>query len=154
MKVNFKVKNDIRYDSLRKFLKMQGLKISQKRMYIIECFLHENKHFTAMDLYQKIQKTMPGIGFSTVYRTLKLLARFNFASERHFRKGMALFEPVNHEKHHDHLICTECGLIIEFSNNEIEKIQDRITRNHRFQATDHKLEIYGICQKCAGKRKR
>lgn len=151
--MNFKIKNRYDYNCLKNFSKKRGLKSSQKRMLIIDYFLKQDKHYSVDELYNHIKNKIPGIGYSTVYRTLKLLAECGIASERHFEKGFTRFEPIHKEEHHDHLICTKCSAIIEFTNQEIEKIQRKIARNFRFFVSDHKLEIYGLCSRCAKKEK-
>jgi Fe2+ or Zn2+ uptake regulation protein len=87
-----------------------------------------------------------GIGFSTVYRTMKLLCESGLVSERHFRDGEALYENVS--EHHDHCICTSCGKIIEFENEKIEELQEAVARKFGFRLVTHKMELYGLCAEC------
>lgn len=154
MKMNFKIKNDYNHKELIKLSKKHKLKSSQKRKFIIDYFLSQNQHLSAEDIYDIIKDRKLKIGYSTIYRTLKLLAECGLASIHHFEKGITRFEPVHKKQHHDHLICTKCGSIIEFANQEIEKIQKRIARKHNFSVSAHKLEIYGLCLKCGRKEKK
>ncbi|MEO0128613.1 MAG: transcriptional repressor [candidate division WOR-3 bacterium] len=154
MKMNFKIKNNYVPVELTKYSKKHKLKSSQKRKFIIDYFLSQNKHLSTEDLYIMIKNKKLKIGYSTIYRTLKLLAECGLASIHHFEKGITRFEPVHKKSHHDHLICIKCGSITEFTNQEIEKIQKRIARKYNFSVSDHKLEIYGLCLKCARKEKK
>lgn len=153
MKMKFKIKNKFDFRLKNNSSKKHRLKSSQKRLFIIEYFLNQDKHYSVEELYNHIKNRMPGIGYSTVYRALKLLVSQGLAVERNFEKGLARFEPVHKERHHDHLVCIKCGTIIEFTNPAIEKIQKKIAINYKFTVTDHKLEIYGLCQKCKKKEK-
>jgi Fur family ferric uptake transcriptional regulator len=154
MKMNFKVTNSYDYQKLQIFIREKGLKSSRKREFIIDYFLKQDKHFSAEELYNKIREKSPGIGYSTVYRTLKLLAECGLASIRHFEEGITRFEPIHQQEHHDHLICTGCKKIIEFKNKEIENLQKKIARKLQFSVQNHKLEIYGLCPRCAKKEKK
>ncbi len=149
MKMNFKIKNSYNYRILNKFIKKYHLKSSRKREQIINYFLALDRHISTEELYNKIKDRIPKIGYSTVYRTLKLLVSWGLATACQFEKGITRFEPVHREDHHDHLICTKCGAIIEFKNFEIERMQIKVADQHKFQIKDHKLEIYGLCQKCS-----
>ncbi len=130
------------------------MKSSRKRKFIIDYFLKQDKHFSAEELYNQIRNKFPGIGYSTVYRTLKLLAECGLASIRHFEEGITRFEPIHQREHHDHLICTGCKRIIEFKNKEIENLQKKIAQKLQFSVQNHKLEIYGLCPRCAKKGKK
>ncbi|MGB9720956.1 MAG: Fur family transcriptional regulator [bacterium] len=152
--MNFKIRKPYDYERLKKLSKKQHLKSSHKRQSIIEYFLTQDKHLSAEELYNKIKNSFSGIGYSTVYRTLKLLVECGLASARHFEEGITRFEPIHPKEHHDHLICIKCGAIVEFANQEIERIQRRIARKYKFRVQDHKLEIYGLCQKCVRKARK
>lgn len=152
--MNFKIKNNYNYDQLVKFFRKHKLKSSQKRKFVIDYFLSQNKHLSTEELYNMVKNRFPRIGYSTVYRTLKLLTECGLVSMHHFGKGITRFEPVHKKQHHDHLICAKCGAIIEFRNQEIEEIQKRIARKYNFIVHDHKLEIYGLCLKCVRKEKK
>ena len=130
------------------FLKQKHLKWSNQREFIVDLFLSTNTHFTTEELYQLARKQLPQIGYATVYRTLKLLAECGLASESHFADQLTRFESTHKHQHHDHLICTKCGKIVEFDCEEIEKMQENIARQKGFKVTDHRLELYGMCRSC------
>ena len=128
------------------FIKTRGLKSTRQRDDIANWFFGVKGHLSADQIYREIQVVSPGIGFSTVYRTMKLLCESGLVSERHFRDGEALYETV--AEHHDHCICTSCGKIIEFENEKIELLQEQVARQFGFRLVTHKMELYGICAEC------
>ena len=130
------------------FLKTKDLKLTEQRKEILKTFMNLSGHISAEDLYQKISKINPKIGYSTVYRTLKLLTQSGLAEEKIFTDKISRYESKHKKPHHDHLICQKCGKIEEFENPEVEKAQERIASKHNFKIKDHKFEIYGICAKC------
>jgi len=122
----------------------KGLRLTQQRLLISEVFFEEVQHHTNIDeLYQHIREKNPGIGYATVYRTLKLLTECGLATSMQFSDGTRRFEPVT--DHHDHLICTECGKIMEFENEAIENLQDEVALSFGFSLTSHTMELYGVC---------
>lgn len=133
----------------RKYISQQGLKLTRQREAILDEFLRTAAHLSTEELYLKVRKKHPHIGYATVYRTLKLLAECGLAKERDFGAGQALYEVAHRGQHHDHLICTECGSIIEFEDDRIEELQKKVAREHNFTMRDHRLEIYGRCSKCS-----
>lgn len=137
---------------LRRHIKNEGLRLTPQRMSIAEAFFATSagQHVNIDELYQRVRASNSSIGYATVYRTLKLLEECGLASAAQFGNKTTLFEPANPgvEDHHDHLICTECGLIVEFENPEIEVLQDRMAQEHGFELTHHKMELYGRCAQC------
>lgn len=134
---------------LKNYLGKMGLKNTSQRLVILETFLASDSHFSTEELYLKLRAEHPKIGYATVHRTLKLFAECGIAAERHFGDGQTRFEPVHNEEHHDHLICTRCGLIIEFEEPQIEELQESVAAAHRFTIESHRLELYGLCADCA-----
>jgi Fur family ferric uptake transcriptional regulator len=100
------------------------------------------------ELLAEVAKIDAGIGYATVYRTLKLLVHAGLASVRQFGDGQSRFE-VRSKEHHDHLICVECGYVVEFFNEEVEELQELVAREHGFTVERHKHELYGICEEAA-----
>jgi len=133
------------------YLSKQGLRFTGQRQLIAHAFFRNKGHISSEELYRQVQQTTPNIGLTTVYRTLKLLSEAGLASGKNFRDGYARFEPTSMRAHHDHLVCTECGKIIEFFNDQIETLQQNIARRHGFSLVDHSLDIYGICRDCRKK---
>jgi len=145
MKSNVKNKE---LKAIRSYLYEKGLKHSLKRHTIAELFFRVDKHLSVEELYDKLKKVDPGISFSTVYRALKLFEKAGLAVSRRFVDGITRFEPVHPKEHHDHLICVKCGKVIEFESKKIENLQKEIARAYKFELLNHRLELYGYCNKC------
>jgi len=133
---------------LKSYLKKNGLKSTRQRDIIAGEFLECKEHVTAEELYHEISKKFKKIGFTTVYRTLKLIVKSGLATERVFADNLTRYEPLTSEEHHDHLICLQCGSITEFENTRIEKLQERIADEFGFNTVTHKMELYGYCSTC------
>jgi Fur family ferric uptake transcriptional regulator len=133
------------------YVRRNNLKSTQQRDVIVDLFLRSKGHISIDDLLARVRRKNPNIGYATVYRTLKLLTQAGIAAAREFGDGQTRFEVQEDETHHDHLICVECGLILEFENDSIEKLQDEMAaRLGGFQLVRHKLELYGLCPKASG----
>jgi Fur family transcriptional regulator, ferric uptake regulator len=137
-------------DSLARFFETNGVKHTAQREAIVREFLNLKEHVTIDDLLRRVRSSHPGVGYATVYRTLRLLKEVGLADERHFGDGKALYEPIT-EHHHDHLICTSCHKIVEFENEEIETMQQSVAKLHGFEISGHKMELYGLCPECQAK---
>ena len=140
-------------EQLSEYLALKKLKSTSQRDKILTVFLDAGRHLSAEELYARVKKSHPGIGYATVYRTLKLLAEAGLAQERRFEDGFTRYEHASQDAHHDHLICTRCGTIIEFENESIEALQQDVAKKNRFKVQNHKLELYGLCAGCQGKKK-
>lgn len=135
------------------YVRRHGLKSTQQRDLIVELFLRSSGHMSIDDLLAKVRKKSPKVGYATVYRTLKLLTDSGIAAARQFGDGQTRFEVSDGEAHHDHLICSQCGLILEFENDAIERLQEQMAESlGGFKLVRHKLELYGVCPKYAGVR--
>lgn len=130
------------------FIVEQGLKSTKQRDDIVKTFLKSDGHLSVEDLHHLVQKVNKKIGYATVYRTLKLLAQSGLAVERNFDDGQTRYEHLDPEEHHDHLICMNCGKIIEFEDKEIEALQEEVAKRLNFRVLSHNLDMYGYCQKC------
>ena len=136
--------------TLARYLEEHNLKHTKQREAILAVFLNIQGHVTSEDLYRKVREEHPHVGYTTVYRTMKLLCEAGLASERHFDDGITRYE-IEHE-HHDHLVCTRCGKIIEFDCEMIESAQERIAKGHDFRVLRHRHELYGHCSSCRDDR--
>src|SRR5512142_2059768 len=135
-------------------LKRVGLKHTGQRDTILRTFLETRDHLSTDELHRLVKKKDAGIGFTTVYRTLKLLAECGLASEVAFNDGIARYEHQYQRRTHHHMVCTECGSSVEFFSPEIERIEQEIGRKNKYLPTRHSFQIYGICDKCQKKTKR
>jgi Fur family ferric uptake transcriptional regulator len=135
-------------EQLGAFIEKRGLKHSRQREVILETFLGMGGHVPVEALFARVREQDPRVGTATVYRTMKLLADCGLAVQRQFGDGQTRYEPARGGGHHDHLICTGCGRIVEFENERIEELQLRVARSHGFEVESHKLEMYGRCAAC------
>ena len=126
-----------------------GLKSTSQRELIVDVFLHSIDHVSIEELLGAVRLKNARVGYATVYRTMKLLVAAGLAAQRQFGDGQTRYEVTSPETpHHDHLICMQCGLILEFENNEIERLQELVAKRlGGFKIVQHKLEIYGLCPK-------
>lgn len=128
-----------------------GLRKTAQRDLILEIFLRTEDHLTSEDLYWLVQKHDPSVGHTTVYRTLKLLTEAGLAREVRFGDNKTYYEHHFKHEHHDHMICTECGKVIEFVSPEIETLQDQMADKFRFRLSHHSLRMWGTCSECQTK---
>jgi len=128
------------------------LKATKQREKILNIFLKSSGHQNLAQIYSQVAKENPKIGYSTVYRTLKLLTRFGMAAQRKFVDGETRYEPIAGGSHHDHLVCLDCGNIIEFENETLEILQNNIAQQYRFKISHHRMELYGRCADCELKK--
>lgn len=128
-------------------LRERGLKSTGQRDDIARVFFDLRRHISAEELYAEVKKVNPHVGYATIYRTLKLLKECDLLFERHFDDGQARYE-VAGEHHHDHFICDRCGKIIEFENDDLERMQQAIAQRMGVLLTHHKMELYGLCADC------
>jgi Fur family ferric uptake transcriptional regulator len=133
---------------LQTYMLKKGLRSTAQRRLIVDTFFEIASHTTIEDLLSEVRSRDKGIGYATVYRTLKLLAECGVASERRFGDGLSRYELADDAAHHDHLICVSCDTIIEFEEPKIELLQEEIARRYGFKVTSHKHEMYGTCAKC------
>ncbi len=141
------------HDDVQRFIKEKGLKSTRQRSLIIDTFLAATGHVSVEELWAKVRSADAKVSVATVYRTMKLLSESGLAHARNFGDGQTRYEAAVGKHHHDHLICTNCGTIIEFENDRIEAMQDTIAKRHGFKVTSHKLELYGLCKSCQGRQK-
>lgn len=146
---NFKKGSPIRNDRFKTWISSEGLNATRQREEIFKIFLKSSGHKNLAQIYAQVTKANPKIGYTTVYRTLKLLTRLGLAAQRQFADGETRFEPVPTGGHHDHLICLECGKIIEFEDEALESLQKGIAKRYRFKTSHHRMEFYGQCADCS-----
>jgi Fur family ferric uptake transcriptional regulator len=141
--------HEVEQRALARYLEEHSLKHTKQREAILDVFLEAKGHITSEDLYQSVRARHSQIGYTTVYRTMKLLCEAGLAHEHNF-DGTARYE-IAHE-HHDHLVCTRCGKIIEFECEMIEAAQNKIAASYGFRVLRHRHELYGHCADCQGHR--
>ncbi|MFT7880013.1 MAG: Fur family transcriptional regulator [Sulfurimonas sp.] len=145
------------YDELlegfKKILKENALKFTKQREVILSTLYNNPQHFTSENLYLLVKEKHPelNIGIATVYRTLSLLEENGLVSSISLGTEGKKYEMAN-KPHHDHLICRVCGKIVEFENEQIEKLQQEVAEENGFVLTDHLMQLYGVCSACQKKQ--
>lgn len=136
------------FEIFRNYISSKGLRHTPQREMILDVFLTNERHVSVDELFKLVRRRDKVIGYTTVYRTMKLLSECDLCGEMDFGDGVLRFEHKYGHKHHDHLVCTQCGRFIEVMKSKIERMQDILAKEHGFQPTAHKLQIFGICKKC------
>jgi len=121
----------------------KGVKLTEQRKIIAKIMSDSQDHPDVDELYKRASKIDSKISIATVYRTVKLFEEAGIVAKHDFKGGKARYEELN-EGHHDHLIDIKTGEIIEFVDDEIEKLQQKVAEKYGYKLVDHKLELYGI----------
>lgn len=126
-------------------LRRAGLKITVPRLKILDILASSQpRHLSAEDVYRRLLESNEDIGLATVYRVLTQFEAAGLVNRHHFEGGTAVFE-LNEGEHHDHIVCTDCGRVEEFSDGSIEERQREIAAGLGFEITDHALTLHGRC---------
>ena len=121
----------------------KGVKLTDQRRIIAKVMSEAQYHPDVDELYNRVSEIDSKIIIATVYRTVKLFEEAGIVAKHDFKGGKARYEQLN-ESHHDHLIDIKTGEIIEFVDDEIEKLQKKVAEKYGYELVDHKLELYGI----------
>ena len=124
----------------------KGVKLTDQRKIIAKVMSEANDHPNVDELYNRVSKIDSKISVATVYRTVKLFEESGILTKHEFKGGKARYEELN-ESHHDHLIDVKSGEIIEFVDQEIERLQKKVAEKYGYDLVDHKLELYGVKKK-------
>ena len=138
-------------DLLSKFrdiLRRKGLKYTPQRVAVLEEILKDQGHRECEDIYLALKQSGRHVSRATVYRTMDILVKNNFARKMELGDGRSRYESKINSPHHDHLICTSCGNIIEFVDQDIENLQEKVAKQHHFKLQRHIHQLFGICKKC------
>jgi Fur family ferric uptake transcriptional regulator len=139
---------EVWHERFTDYLAHRGMRLTRQRELIAEQFFASHGHPDIEDLYRRVRALDRHVGQATVYRTLKLLVDSGLANVSRFGERISRYEAQDGEHHHDHLICTSCGKIIEFTCEAIEHYQEEVAESHSFEMTHHKMELYGRCSDC------
>ena len=139
-------------EAFDRFVRGKGLKLTSQRKRILKAVFQTHRHFTAEDLYGMLQhQDRLKISRATIYRTLNLLEEGKFLESLDVGKDSKYYEHVMGHAHHDHMICINCGRLIEFRDDNIEALQEQASRAHGFLVTSHSLKLFGFCKNCRPK---
>jgi Fur family transcriptional regulator, ferric uptake regulator len=135
-------------DRFRRYLRDHNLPVTHQRQAIAAAVFYGDGHLSVEDIERVLRADRVRIGKATVYRTLDLLVRAELVEEHDFGEGFKRYEPRNMHSHHEHIICRECGKVVEFTSDRIERMNMLIAEEYGFRHHNHRLEIYGVCQNC------
>ena len=142
------------WESLDQYLARMNLKQTKQRRAIVELMIAMNhRHLSAEELHEAARRDGHNVGLATIYRTLNLLAEAGLAEQKQFGEGRFVYEINVPGAHHDHLICLDCGTVIEFENHDIERLQEAEATRQGFRLTSHRLDLYGHCTRTACDRR-
>ena len=133
-------------------LKRAGVRLTAQRRAIIAAALCADGHFDADELWYNLRRQGRNVSRATVYRTLALLMREGLLRKVPLGTDHAHYEPIRGDAHHEHLVCTKCGRVIEFVSPALERAIARACEEHGFEAAGHRVEVTGICSQCAATR--
>jgi Fur family ferric uptake transcriptional regulator len=132
-----------------RYLREQGLPVTHQREAVAEVVFESGKHLSVDEIERVLRSDGHRIGKATIYRALDLLVRSKLVAELDFGEGFKRYEHrLSAQPIHEHLICLNCGAVIEFQSAEVHRIEASVSAQHGFRPTRHKLEIYGLCRKC------
>lgn len=135
-------------DQLKQVLKDENLRYTTQRQAVWDELTANDDHRTAEEIYIALHNQSLNVSRATVYRTIEVLVKNRLARKLEVGDGMARYEHRLDEEHHDHLICTECSKIIEFSNDEVERLQEVIAKKFNFKLKSHHHQLFGVCPDC------
>ncbi len=132
-----------------RYLRDQGLPVTQQRETVAEVVFAADAHLSVDEIEQQLRERGERIGKATIYRTLDLLVRSRLVEEHDFGEGFKRYEHrLSQQPVHEHLICMECGKVIEFKSSEVQRVEARVRGELGFIPVRHRLEIYGLCREC------
>lgn len=133
----------------RRYLRDQGLPVTQQREAIAEVVFTSTEHLSVEDIEGELRRGGDRIGKATIYRTLEMLVKSGLVAEHDFGEGFNRYEHLfGQTPVHEHLICTECGDITEIESSDLISLQEEVARRHGFQPSRYRLQIYGLCAEC------
>jgi Fur family ferric uptake transcriptional regulator len=135
-------------DRFKIVLKKEGLKYTPQRTAVLEEIIKDKGHRESEEIYLALKKRGQHVSRATVYRTMDILVNSGFARKMNLGDGSARYESKVNSPHHDHLVCMDCGLIVEFMDQQIEDLQDKIAIQYDFQLKRHIHQLFGLCKKC------
>ncbi len=136
-------------EKFEKFIAQEGFRRTEQRDKVLDTFLATERHVTVQELHDLVRRRHKGIGYATVARTVKLMCDSGVCRQVDFGEGALRYEHKYGHEHHDHLICVRCGRFEEIYSPKLEKIQHELVKKHGYVQESHKLDIFGLCPRCA-----
>jgi Fur family transcriptional regulator, ferric uptake regulator len=144
-------KADVEVKRFTEFLRASGQKLTRERAALVREIQGTHYHFDADELLFRLKDKQIKTSRATIYRTLELLVRSGMVRRVHLGEDHYHYEWVGKDSHHDHLVCTTCGNVIEFHDEQLEARQHKVCADNGFRPTFHNLQILGVCAKCQKK---
>lgn len=142
-------------EDLKDFLKKNGFKLTHQRRNIVEILLEKSsEHMNTEEIYNVVKKRCPEIGLATCYRTIQILDKLGYLNKLNLDDGSIRYQinlDISSHNHH-HLVCNECGRIIEVEEDMLDNIECSIQNKYDFKITNHDLKFHGICSECNKKK--
>ncbi len=135
-------------NKFRDILRRERLKFTPQRVAVLEEIVRDSGHRECEDIYMALRQNGSHVSRATIYRTMDILVKNEFVRKMEFGDGRARYESKVDNSHHDHMICTSCGEILEFVDHNIEDIQDKIAKRYHFKLQRHIHQLFGLCKKC------
>jgi Fur family ferric uptake transcriptional regulator len=139
-------------EQFNKLFKQDQITDFENRFAVMEAFMQVEGHISSMQMMQRLNELGHQLEPEFVRDTLKLMCQYGFASKQQFNNGEILYEHLHLGQHHDHMVCTKCGKIVEFEDSQLERLQIEAAERHGFHLLQHKMEMYGICAQCMANR--
>jgi Fur family ferric uptake transcriptional regulator len=138
-------------DRFRRYLRDHRQPVTRQRELIAETVILSEDHLSADAVGRKLREKGLRVATATIYRTLDTLVESGLVKAHDFGEGFRRFEPMTGQTRHEHLICVRCGTVLEFSNEQLERMLPMIADEHRFQHQRHRVELFGVCRACQGR---
>jgi len=129
-------------------LRKEGLKYTPQRVAVLKEVIKDQEHRECEDIYLALNQSENYVSRATVYRTMDILVKNGYARKMEIGDGRTRYESKIDSPHHDHLVCTSCGKIIEFINQDIEDLQEKVAMRYHFKLQRHVHQLFGVCKKC------
>ncbi len=130
-------------------LRQHGYKLTLQRLAVIQAIASSQDSLTPAAVYRKVHQDHPNIGLVTVYRTLEILAKLELICKLH-SGGICRSYTISTPQHHHHLICSNCGIVIDFTGHDLSKLEQSLSKKSGFRIDSHLLEFFGLCRACQG----
>lgn len=128
-------------------LKKQGYKLTPQRRAVIQAIVSSQDHLTPAVIYEKVNRGFSHISLVTIYRTLDILAELGLICELH-AGGVSRSYTIGTKQHHHHLICSNCGIVVDFTTHNLSRLETRLANSNGFRIDGHVLEFFGMCPDC------
>lgn len=138
-------------ERFRRYLRDRHQPITRQRDLVAETVLRSPDHLSVEEIQRRLKEQGEPIGLATIYRALEVLVASGLVKVHDFGEGFKRFEPSGSAAGHEHLICLRCGRVLEFSNEQLERMLPVIADEHHFQHQRHRVEIFGVCRDCQGR---